>query len=131
MNKSILEKLNELEQNRTVTLGINRSATNNYWVHNSLIGRILNLVTYLGIIMPIYYFIKDEFYIAIFVFLMTGIYVYLIQKVTTHWIRLKALHDISLFEKLYALRLLTIRINNTNDIISTPYDWKLAVSEIA
>jgi hypothetical protein len=117
------DKLKKLEQERKVTLGINKNHANNFWSNQTIIGKILNWITNLLIIVIIIVFIKFGFIWVILAIIGTGIYSVIIQKMAGWYVREILLNDEELFNAAYQARSVTVRDNRTGYIVAFPSDW--------
>jgi len=128
--KTIFKKLNELERARKITIGMNRNHANNFWYHQTVIGKILNWLTYVLIILAIITFIKFGFLKGILATFWTGIYTVVVQKISSMYVRVLLLRREELFDVAYQEKSITIRNNYTGKIFFYPTDWKKEITEI-
>lgn len=118
------KKLIELEKGRKIAIGVNRNHVNNFWYHTTIIGKIFNLLTLLFIILIVIIFIKFGVWFGIFAAAFLAVYVKAINYISGIYVRLKLFKNEPLFNAAYEARSVTIRDNDTNQIIVFPFDWR-------
>ncbi|MEK7064896.1 MAG: hypothetical protein AAB963_00445 [Patescibacteria group bacterium] len=128
--KTELEKLNELEETRKITIGVDRGRANNFWAHQTTTGKILNLLTPVFIIFSVFIFIKFDFWKGVLAIAVIGVYVVIIQNIACMYVRKHILQNKKFFDQVYQTKSITIRDNSTNKIVSYPTDWKKEISSI-
>jgi len=127
-NKAIdtnIDKLRTLERTHAITIGLDRSYANNLWQSVTIIGKILNLLTPLLIIVTTIVFIKVGILQGLLSVFLVGVYVVIVQKVALLYVRVRLLfiEDGYFFKDAYTKRKATIRNNVNGKIISSPMDW--------
>ena len=119
------KKLIENESSRKIAVGVERIRANNFWFHTSLLGKLLNYLTYLIIICIILVSIKFGIISGVLIFLGLLVYVYVLNKISCTYVRLAILKDEKLFNALYETCSITIKDNKTKAIIKYPFPWQL------
>jgi len=120
----IMESLNTLETQRTITIGLHRRAANDYWAHTSKIGAVANIEILAIIGLVFYFFIFVSWKFALLALVGLVIYVRLIEKIGLTIVRTQLVKDEAFFQALYDAGLATVRVNSTGDIIRSPADWR-------
>lgn len=120
------DKLRTLVNERKITIGIKRDYANTIW-GKSFLGWFFNILTIVLVIVTVYLFIKNGILIGLTFFVLTGVYVYVIQKLASMIIRMRMLRHgqdgFVLFQEAYWGRMATIRNNETGEIIHHPKNW--------
>lgn len=121
------QKIIELERSKKITIGIVRNHANTYWSIHTIIGKILNWLTPILVIFLIFVFIKFAFIYGVISIIGVSIYVLVIQKIASMYVRITLLKNEELFNKAYEARSITIRDNSTGKVLTHPIDWKAFV----
>ncbi|MDO8570566.1 MAG: hypothetical protein Q7R97_03195 [Candidatus Daviesbacteria bacterium] len=129
-NSSEFNKLIELEGKRKITIGVNRNHVNNFWYHTTVLGKIFNLLTYLFIVLAVIIFIKFGILFGIFAAASLIVYVKAINYISGMYARRKLFKNEQLFNAAYEAKSVTIKDNNTNQIIVFPFDWHMIIRDI-
>ncbi len=124
------QKISELERSKKITVGVVKNHANNFWSNTTLIGKILNWLTPLLVIFSIFIFIKFGFMHGILSIIGVFIYVHVIQKIATMYVRVALLKNEKLFDAAYEARSTTIRNNSTGEVFSYPTDWKIEITNL-
>src|SRR3989344_3852077 len=124
------QKLKELVKDQKITIGVNRNHANNFWARQTLIGKILNWMTYALILLAIFIFTKFGFAKALLTGMGIGIYAVIIQKIASMHVRMLLLDSEELFEVAYQAKSVTLRNNQTGKIIYFPADWRHEISDL-
>lgn len=122
--KTEFEQLKESEQTQKITVGVNRNHANNFWYRQTTIGKILNWLTYIFLIISIIVFIKFGFWEGILALIGSGIYAVLVGKIASMHVRILLLQKEELFDAAYKARSITIKNNSTGKLLYYPIDWK-------
>lgn len=123
------KKLIELEKRRKITVGVNRNHVNNFWYHTTVLGKIFNLLTYLFIVLAVIMFIKIGIWYGILSLIFLGFYIKVINYISGMYARRKLLKNELLFNAAYDARSVTIRDNNTNQVILFPFSWHIMIKD--
>lgn len=124
---SDIEILKKLEQSHSITIGLDRNYTNNLWWNLTIIGKILNSLTTVFIILDIIVFIKVGVSWGFALLLFIGVYAVMVQKIALFYIRLHVLFEEGngyFFKDAYNDRKATIKDNLSGKIIKYPIDWR-------
>lgn len=124
------QKIRELEKSKKITIGVLKNHANNYWYRQTLIGKILNWLVAPFVILSVFVFIKFDFMYGILSIIGLVIYVLVIEKISTTYIRILLLKNEQLFNVAYEARSITIRNNSTGKILSYPIDWKAEIANL-
>lgn len=116
-------KLIELVNKREITIGVNINHANNFWYRTTILGKILNLLTPLFIVLILVVFIKFGIWYEILASVFLVIYVKALQKIAGLYVRLRLFHEEELFNAAYEDRSVTIRNNKNGTIICFPDLW--------
>ena len=122
--------MRELESSKKITLGIAKKHANNFWFRKTLIGKILNWLTPLLFIFSIFVFIKFGFMYGVLLIIGLFIYVHVIQKIATMYVRVALLKNEELFDAAYEARSVNIRNNSTGEVFSYPTDCKTEITNL-
>lgn len=118
--KTLLEKVRELEHARIITIGVNRHLANTFWSREYVLGTIANYITFsliiLLVVMSFIYGIRWFFII----FVVICIYAVYLPKLAAMIIRIKSLNNEALLTDLYAQRVFTIRDNKSSEVFYEP-----------
>ena len=109
---------------------MNRNHANNFWYHQTVIGKILNWLTPILFVFSIFIFIKFGFLRGVLAIFWTGIYTVVVQKISSMYVRILLLKREELFEVAYKEKSITIRNNYTGKIFFHPTDWKKEIIAI-
>ena len=124
------EKLKILEKNRKITIGVDKNNANNFLYNQTMIGKILNWLTYVFILLTIAIFIKFGFLNGILAIAGIAVYTVAVQKIASMHARIMLLQNEKLFDVAYQVKSITIRNNSSGEIIVYPTDWKKEIADI-
>ncbi len=129
-NSPEFNELIELERSHQITIGTNRNMANKIWFAKTLLGKVLNITTYLFIPLIIFIFIKYGFIIGFISLISLGIYSFSLQKIASWYVRFKVLGDEETFEEAFERGIITIRDNTNSEIIRYPEYWRYWVNDL-
>ncbi|OGX42599.1 MAG: hypothetical protein A3G37_03375 [Omnitrophica WOR_2 bacterium RIFCSPLOWO2_12_FULL_46_30] len=115
MLKEELQRLRNLERQRKISIGVHRNMANNYFYGTSILGKVLNQVTNICIVL-FFVMLFFNWKISLAIFIFTCFYAPIVQKISTMIIRIRALSDPGLFILLYKARVITVKDNRTGQI---------------
>lgn len=123
-----IERLNQLESQKAITIGLHRNAANNFWASTSLIGKTLNIATLGLIVFVIYTFYMWGWRIGFLAIIGLVVHVKMVQRICLTSVRIHMLQNQELFDSFYNAGAATVRVNATGEIIRYPEDWRQALS---
>ena len=119
----LFAQLNELEKEKTITIGVNKNHANIFFYQKTLIGKLLNWIVYISPVLIVILFIKFGFFAGIAAIILIGIHVSVTREMATDFTRAELLKDEDLFSAAYQANSINILINHTGEILRYPEDW--------
>ena len=123
------KKLLNLEKSRKITISIKRDHANNFWYGNTTIGKILNWLTYVFVLVVIFIFIKLGMAIGIVSVIFLSVYVKVLNHISGLYIRLILFNNEKLFNAAYESGSCTIYDNSGDQAICFPTDWHVVLEK--
>lgn len=117
----------DLERRHVITIGLKKDHANNLWYRASTLGKIMNWVTNVAIMIAIAIFVKLGFVVGLLSLGIIGIYAILIQRLACTKVRSSIAKNEDLFNAAYHARSCHIRDNRTGEITQHPQDWYLMI----
>ncbi len=128
-NTPEFNKLLRLEKERKITIGVKRNQANNFWFRTTILGKILNILTYLFFVLIIIIFVKFGIWFGMLAAVFLVVYVKVINYISGMYVRLQLFRNEQLFNSAYEARSVTIRNNKNGNIISFPDEWNMLNDE--
>jgi len=120
---NMFKELLQLNKDKIIQIGIHKQKGNNLWHNNAKLGKFLNLLTIILVIMAFVVL----FYFGIFWFAVSivgvALYSVVITKIATMTVKVKILQDEYLFNSLYSTGAINIKVIKTDQIIKYPDMW--------
>jgi hypothetical protein len=120
-----------LERFKKITIGVNRSEAFIAWTKITTHGAILGGLGSLLLLWVVVSLLWIGWKMALLSLGVDIIYTSFIRNISRHWFRMKLLTNTQEFHVMYCAGYITIRVNETGEILSAPSDWIARIEKLA
>lgn len=110
--------------NGSIKLGISSDYANKAWFSNTIVGKVMNLLTYPLIIGIFFFLIKTNLQLVLLTFSCLVANVLITRKFASYWLKMKVLGNETVFRDMYNALLINLLDNTAGTIIKHPSDWR-------